>query len=112
MEYNIDAKNQILGRLASRIAHLLQGKASAHYNPRLAGGVKVAVKNADKITVSGRKAKQKVYYHHTGYIGHLKQASYEELFKKDPSRVLRMAVRKMLPKNRLQKVRMKNLIIQ
>ncbi|MEK7146886.1 MAG: 50S ribosomal protein L13 [Patescibacteria group bacterium] len=112
MKYEIDAQNKILGRLASQIAGLLQGKNSALYNPRLAGDNTVSVKNAGKIVVSGKKAKQKVYYHHTGYIGHLKEIKYEALFQKDPAKVLKMAVRKMLPHNRLRALRLKRLIIE
>ncbi|MBI2591531.1 MAG: 50S ribosomal protein L13 [Candidatus Brennerbacteria bacterium] len=112
MKYEIDAQNKILGRLASQIAGLLQGKNSASYNPRLAGDNSVLVKNAGKIAVSGKKDKQKVYYHHTGYIGHLKEVKFEALFKKDPSKVLKMAVRKMLPHNRLRAQRLKKLIIE
>lgn len=112
MTHTIDAKNQKLGRLASRVAHLLQGKNKPVYNPRLVGGEKVVIKNIAQIQVSGRKAKGKVYHHHTGYIGHLKTATYEQKFKKDPAGVLRLAVSRMLPKNRLRAERMRNLVIE
>lgn len=112
MKYEIDAQNKILGRLASQIAGILQGKNNAHYNPRLIGENEVLVKNAAKIIVSGKKAKQKVYYHHTGYIGHLKEIKYEALFQKNPAKVLKGAVRKMLPHNRLRALRLKKLLIE
>ena len=110
-EYNIDATNQILGRLASKIAVLLQGKTSPRYQPRLAGGVKVVVKNVSKIKFSGKKFNQKLYRHHTGYPGHLKTKTLRQIFEHDPKDVLRRAVWNMLPKNRLRAKRINNLVI-
>ncbi|MEK7521040.1 MAG: 50S ribosomal protein L13 [Patescibacteria group bacterium] len=112
MEYVIDAKNQKLGRLAAKIAGILQGKIKAGYTPRLLSGNRVVVKNIRLIAVSGGKEKQKTYYRHTGYIGHLKEKKYREVFEKNPDRVLRHAVEGMLPKNRLQPKMLKNLIIE
>lgn len=112
MEYHIDANNQILGRLASKISHILQGKDQPNYNPRLAGENKVFVKNVSKMKVTGRKAKEKIYYRYTGYVGHMKTRTYEEFFEKDPAGVLKYAVNLMLPKNRLRTKRLKNLIIE
>ncbi len=113
MEYLIDAENKRLGRLASEIAVILQGKKNPQYEPRLVGDDYVRVKNVAKITVSGKKERQKVYYHQpAGYIGHLKKRTYRQVFKKDPTKVLRLAVLRMLPKNRLQTPRMKRLIIE
>jgi len=112
MEIIIDAKKQRLGRLASQIATVLQNKGGVDYNPRLEGGNKVIVKNVSGIEISGKKAEQKIYYRHTGYIGNLKEKTYEEAFAKDPKWVLRHAVRGMLPKNKLQEKRLKNLIIE
>jgi len=112
MDYHIDADNQILGRLASRISHLLQGKDQPKYNPRLASENKVFVKNILKMKISGRKAKEKIYYRYTGYVGHMKTRTYEEFFKKDPGGALKYAVNLMLPKNRLRAKRIKNLIIE
>ncbi len=112
MDYIIDAKNKRLGRLASEIAVILQGKKNAAYEPRFSGEDKVVVKNAGFITLSGRKTKQKVYYKHTGPLGHLKVRNYEEVFAKNPGWVLRHAVGLMLPKNRLRKERMKRLVIE
>lgn len=112
MEHIIDAKNQKLGRLAARISHLLQAKDQAKYNPRLEGDNKVVVKNIKAIELSGRKAEQKVYYHHTGYMGHLKTNTYKRVTEKDPAWALWHAVRGMLPKNSLQNKRLKRLIIE
>ena len=102
----------MLGRLATEIAHLLQGKHSPDYLPRNAGNDVVIIKNAAKITVSKDKAKKKVYYRHTGYMGHLKQEKYHEVFAKDPTEVLRRAVFNMLPKNFIRQKRMNRLKIE
>ncbi|MDP3725069.1 MAG: 50S ribosomal protein L13 [Nanoarchaeota archaeon] len=110
-EHIIDAKGKKLGRLASEIAIILQGKKNPSYEPRLAGEDKVVVKNADKIEVTGKKMKDKIYYKHTGPLGHLKERTLEEKFKKNPAWVIRNAVRLMLPKNRLQRPRLNRLII-
>ena len=110
MDYHIDAKNKILGRTASEIATILQGKKSASYEPRLVGGDKVFLKNYKEIRVSGNKTTDKVYYRHTGYVGHLKEKSFDQEFAKNPKWVVREAVRRMLPKNFLNQKRLKNLI--
>lgn len=110
-EYKIDATNQILGRLATKIAVLLQGKNSVHYEPRLASGNRVVVENVLKIKFSGKKLNQKLYRHHTGYQGHLKSQTLRQAFEKNPKDVLRRAVWNMLPKNKLRSKRIKNLII-
>jgi large subunit ribosomal protein L13 len=112
MNYIIDAKNKRLGRLASEIAVILQGKKNPSYEPRLEGSDRVIIKNADKIVLTGRKVKQKRYYRHAGPLGHLKVRKYEDVFAKKPTWVLRHAVKLMLPKNRLQAKRMKRLIIE
>lgn len=111
-EYKIDAAGQKLGRVASEVAVILQGKKTAVYNPRLIGSAKVVVQNVSKIEVSGNKAEQKIYYHHTGQIGHLKEESYKMLFGRAPERVVWKAVYNMLPKNRLRNERMKRLKIE
>ena len=111
-EHVIDAKNQRLGRLATKIAHLLQGKHHKDYNPRIDRHVRVTVKNVRALEVTGRKAEQKVYYRHTGYMGHLKELTYRQKQEKDPTSVLRHAVRGMLPKNWLRDKRLKRLIIE
>ncbi len=110
-EYKFNASNQILGRLATQIAVLLQGKNTAKYEPNQFGDVRVVVDNISKIRVTGKKQNQKVYRHHTGYIGHLKTVTYKQIFEKNPSEILRKAVLGMLPKNKLRSKRIKNLII-
>lgn len=112
MEITIDAKKQRLGRIATQIAHILQNKGSVLYDPRLLGGNKVIVKNISDMEVSGNKTEKKIYYRHTGYMGHLKEKTYKGAFAKDPAWILRRAVRGMLPKNRLQAQRLKQLIIE
>lgn len=112
MQYTIDAKNRPLGRMASEIAVILQGKKSPSYNPRLEGSDSVLVKNASKVVMTGRKTQEKVYYRHAGALGHLKETKYEDKFAKDPAWVIRHAVRLMLPKNRLNARRMKRLTIE
>lgn len=112
MTYTIDAKNKILGRLASEIAVILQGKKGSDYEPRLAGEDKVVVKNISKIRVTGNKLKQKKYYRHSRRPGYLKEKVMGDVMKEDPAWVLKNAVRLMLPKNKLQKERLKRLIIE
>ena len=112
MEYIIDAKGKRLGRVASEVAMVLQGKKSAAYNPRLEGTDRVVIKNASSITVSGKKAFQKVYYRHAGALGHLKERKYRDVFTKDPRWVVHHAILRMLPKNRLQSKRMKRVTIE
>ena|SRR3989344_9468994 len=112
MLYTINAKGKKLGRLASEVATILQGKKNPNYEPRLEGNDTVVITNIGKILVTGRKADQKVYYHHAGQLGHLKKKTYREAFEKSPEWVLRHAVRLMLPKNRLQSKRLQRLIIE
>ncbi len=110
MDYHIDANNKVLGRLATDIALILQGKKSASYRANVVSDDKVYVKNVDGLRVTGNKMVGKVYYRHTGYVGHVKEARLEEKMAKDPRWVLRYAVRKMLPRNFLTQKRIKNLI--
>ncbi len=110
MEYHIDVKNKVLGRVATDIALILQGKKSASYQANQVSDDKVYVKNVDGIIVTGNKMVDKIYYNHTGYVGHLKEKRLEERMEKDPRWVLRHAVRKMLPRNFLTQRRIKNLI--
>ncbi len=113
MDYTIDASNKKLGRLASEIAIILQGKKNPNYESRLEGGDRVVVKNINKMQVSGQKYKQKKYYRHTTQIGHLKERTLEMLWqKKGPAEVLRRSVMGMLPKNKLRIKRIKKLIIE
>lgn len=110
MDYVVDAKNKRLGRLASEIAIILQGKKNPRYEPSRAGFDRVLLKNTGKVTVGGKKFKEKIYYRHTGYVGHLKETTFEQAFAKSPKRVVREAVRRMLPKNFLSARRLKNLV--
>lgn len=111
-EYIIDAKGKKLGRLASEIAIILQGKKNVSFNPRLAGEDKVVVKNIKEMVLTGNKTKEKVYYKHTGPLGHLKARKFADVFAKNPEWVLKHAVRLMLPKNKLAAKRLKRLIIE
>lgn len=112
MQYVIDAKNQTLGRLATKIALLLQGKDKASYDPAKITDNTVLVKNIKHIKISGNKVQSKVYQRHTGYMGHLRTAKYKEVMDKHPERVLEHAVRGMLPKNFIRDRRMRLLIIE
>jgi len=97
----VDAQGQTLGRLASRVAMLLRGKHKPAFAPHADVGDFVVVINAEKIAVTGRKLRQKVYHHHSQYPGGLKSVRMDKLLKEKPERVLRNAVRGMLPKNKL-----------
>ena len=99
----IDAADQVLGRLASRVATLLSGKHKAFYAPFLITGDHVVIINADKIKLTGQKLDQKIYYRHTGYPGGLKQVSARRIFESRPERIIEEAVLGMLPKNKLRK---------
>ena len=99
--YVVDAAGKTLGRLASEIAHRLRGKHKPIYTPHVDTGDYIVVVNADKVHVTGRKATDKMYYHHTGYIGSLKSANFEKMQEKAPGRVIELAVKGMLPKNPL-----------
>lgn len=112
MEYVINAKNKKLGRLASEIAVILQGKKDVAYEPRLEGKDSVVVENVGEISFTGSKYEQKKYYRHTGYMGHLYEKTLRMAFEKDPKKVLRMAVERMLPKNALKRKRLRRLNIK
>lgn len=99
--YVIDAKDQVLGRLAAEIARRLRGKHKPTYTPHIDTGDYIIVVNADKIRLTGNKLEQKVYYKHTGYPGGLKSITMNKLLQRKPERVLEHAVKGMLPKNRL-----------
>ena len=110
--YDIDAKGKALGRLASEIAVTLRGKKEINYLPYLDPMVVIKVINVDKILLTGKKSIQKTYRYHTGYPGGLKTVKYLELIKKDKGRALKLAVLRMLNKNRLRAKLMKRLIIE
>lgn len=97
----IDATDKVLGRLATEVARLLMGKHKAMFSRHLDTGDYVVIVNAGKICISGNKAKQKLYYRHSGYPGGFKSISLDEMLKTKPERVVEYAVKGMLPKNRL-----------
>ncbi|MGH7493546.1 MAG: 50S ribosomal protein L13 [bacterium] len=99
--YVVDASGKILGRMASRIAHVLRGKHRPDFTPHLDLGDHVVVINAGKVALTGRKASIKTYFHHTGYPGGLKKVKFNDLMKTRPERVIEMAVWGMLPHTRL-----------
>ena len=101
--YVIDAKDQVLGKLAARAAELLTGKHKPVYTPFLDTGDHVIVINAGQVHLTGRKESDKVYRHHTGYMGGLKTVAAGDVRKKHPTRVIEEAVKGMLPKNKLGK---------
>ena len=99
--YVVDATGKTLGRLSTEIARRLRGKHKPEYTPHVDTGDYIVVVNAEKIRVTGNKLKDKMYHHHTGYIGNLKSISLEKQLQKAPERVIEHAVRGMMPKNRL-----------
>jgi large subunit ribosomal protein L13 len=99
--YVIDASGKVLGRLATQISTLLRGKHKPTFTPSIDGGDFVIVVNAEKIVLTGRKPDQKIYYRHTGYPGGIKATPYKMMLAKHPDRILRLAVKRMLPKNRM-----------
>jgi large subunit ribosomal protein L13 len=107
--YVVDADGQVLGRLATTVATMLKGKNKAIYTPSMDTGDFVIVINAEKVTLTGNKEQQKVYYHHSGYPGGLKETPYEKMHKAHPDRVIMHAVRGMLPHNRLGRAMLKKL---
>ena len=105
----VDAKDKILGRLATDIAYFLRGKHKASFTPHLDCGDYVVVTNAAQIALSGKKAEDKLYHYHSGYIGGLKSQSAQELLAKQPEKLIIKAVKGMLPKNKLADKILKNL---
>jgi large subunit ribosomal protein L13 len=107
----VDAKGKTLGRLASEIARRLKGKHKPIFTPHVDTGDYVVVVNAAQVAVTGNKLKDKMYHHHTGYVGNLKSISLEKQLQKAPERVIETAVRGMLPRNPLGRSMMKKLRI-
>jgi large subunit ribosomal protein L13 len=105
----VDASGQTLGRLATAIATRLKGKHKPEYTPHVDTGDYIVVVNAEKIRVTGNKLKDKLYQHHTGYIGNLKTINLEDLLAKAPEQVITKAVKGMMPKNKLGAAMMKKL---
>lgn len=109
--YVVDAADQVLGRLSTQIATLLRGKHKPTFTPHIDGGDFVVVVNAEKVRVTGRKFEQKMYYRHSGYPGGFKQIPYRRMMEKHPDRIIRFAVKGMIPKTRLGRQLMRKLKI-
>ncbi len=107
--YLVDAEGKTLGRLASEIARRLKGKHKPIFTPHVDTGDYIVVVNAEKVAVTGNKLTDKMYHHHTGYIGNLKSISLEKQLQKAPERVIETAVKGMLPRNPLGRAMMKKL---
>jgi large subunit ribosomal protein L13 len=109
--YVVDAAGMTLGRLASEVAKILRGKNKPIFTPHLDMGDYVIVINAEKISVTGKKLDQKVYYHHSGYVGGLKEVTLKEKMSKKPEQVIELAVKGMLPKGPLGRQMYKKLYV-
>lgn len=107
----VDVDGEVLGRVATQIASLLRGKHKPTFAPHMDGGDYVIVLNTEKIVVTGRKADQKVYYRHSGYPGGLKETPYKMMLQRHPDRILKFAVKGMLPKTRLGRRMLKKLYL-
>jgi large subunit ribosomal protein L13 len=105
----IDLNGQTLGRICTQMAELLMGKGKVTFSPHADEGDYVIAINASKVQVTGRKAKQKMYVHYSGFAGGLKELTFAELMKKDPRKVIMTGVYGMLPKNKLRDLRIKRL---
>jgi large subunit ribosomal protein L13 len=105
----VDAEGQTLGRIATEIATRLRGKHKPEYTPHVDTGDFVVVINAEKVRVTGNKAKDKMYHHHTGFPGGLKSFSFEKLIDRAPDRVLKLAIKGMLPRTPLGRAMFKKL---
>ena len=107
----IDAKDKVLGRIAAETARILRGKHKPQFAPHMDTGDFVIIINASKVRLTGRKLQQKVYYTHSGYPGGLKSTKAEKMLKEKPDRVIRLAVRGMLPKNTIGRAQLTKLKI-
>ena len=107
--YVVDAEGKTLGRLASEVANVLRGKNKPTYTPHIDTGDYVIVVNAEKIQVTGKKLDQKIYYHHSEYVGGMKEATLREMMQKKPEFVITHAVKGMLPKGPLGRKMLKKL---
>lgn len=107
----IDAKDKVLGRVASKAAYILRGKHKPEYTPSVDMGDFVVIINADKVKVTGNKQFNKKYYHHSGYPGGLREIPFYKMIEKDPTFILRNAIRGMLPHNRLGRKQLKHVKI-
>jgi large subunit ribosomal protein L13 len=109
--YVVDAEGRTLGRLATQIANVLRGKRKPTYTPHVDVGDFVIVVNAEKVSVTGNKRQEKRYYRHSGYPGGLRSRTFEEMMARRPEEVLRLAVKGMLPRNRLGRQQLRKLKI-
>lgn len=109
--YIVDATDKVLGRLASEIAYRLRGKHKPEFTPHVDTGDYIVVTNVEKLRVTGNKREDKMYYRHTGYPGGIKETNFDKLIARKPEHVLELAVRGMLPKNRLGRQMFKKLKI-
>ena len=109
--YVVDAEGATLGRLASEIAKVLRGKNKPEYTPHIDTGDYVIVVNAEKVKVTGKKLQQKIYYNHSDYVGGMKETTLAEMMAKKPEKVIELAVKGMLPKNRLGAKLLNNLYV-
>ncbi len=107
--YVVDAKDQVLGRLASSIATILRGKHKPTYSPHLDVGDFVIVVNAKDIRLTGKKASQKTYFRHSGYMGGDRQIPFRRMLERHPDRIIKLAVKGMLPKNTLGRAMLRKL---
>jgi large subunit ribosomal protein L13 len=107
----IDAAEKPLGRIAAKAAYMLRGKHKPSYAPHQEMGDYIVIVNADKVAVTGNKASDKMYYHHTGYVGGLKSFTFQKLLERHPADPLKLAIRGMLPKGRLGRKLLKNVKI-
>ena len=107
--YVVDAEGQTLGRLAAEVAKVLRGKNKPEFTPHIDTGDNVIVINAEKIKVTGKKLDQKVYYHHSDYVGGMKETTLREMMAKKPEQVIELAVKGMLPKGPLGRTMIKKL---
>ena len=107
--YVVDAEGQTLGRLAAEVAKVLRGKNKPEFTPHIDTGDNVIVINAEKIKVTGKKLDQKVYYHHSDYVGGMKETTLREIMAKKPEQVIELAVKGMLPKGPLGRTMIKKL---
>ncbi len=105
----VDATDKTLGRLASEVAFRLRGKHKPEYTPHVDTGDHIVIVNAEKVKVTGKKMEDKIYHHHTGYIGNLKSIPLGDLMDKHPTRAIESAVKGMLPKNKLGRAMYKKL---
>lgn len=109
--YVVDAQNMVLGRLASQVASILRGKHKPIFDPSVDTGDYVIIVNADKVRLTGHKLDQKIYYHHSGYVGGLKKTKYRDLMANKPEFAVRRSVTGMLPKNVLGRKMGKKLFV-